>query len=42
MSDRTRKPTADQRRRKLLLGAGGAAVTAATSPFWINIGHAQN
>ena len=41
MTDRTKKPTADTTRRKLILGAGGAAATAATSPFWINIAHAQ-
>ena len=33
MTDRTKKPAADQTRRKLILGAGGAAATAATSPF---------
>ncbi len=38
MTDRTKKPAADPKRRKLILGATGAA---ATSPFWINIVHAQ-
>ena len=42
MTDRTKKSGADKTRRKLVLGATGAAATAATSPFWINIGHAQN
>ena len=32
---------ANSTRRKLLFGAGGAAATAAATPFWINIGHAQ-
>src|SRR3954462_12724743 len=41
MTDRTKKPVADRKRRKLILGASGAAVTA-SSPFWINIVHAQN
>ena len=51
MSDRTQKPAAisghakkpatSGTRRKLILGATGAAATAATSPFWINIVHAQ-
>ena len=32
---------ANSTRRKLLLGAGGVAATAATSPLWINVARAQ-
>ncbi len=42
MTERSKKPAADKKRRKLILGATSAAATAATSPFWINIVHAQS
>ncbi len=41
MTQRAQRPKANSTRRKLILGAGGAAATAATSPFWINIARAQ-
>ena len=42
MSECSKKPAANGTRRKLILAAGGAAVTAATSPFSVNIVHAQD
>ena len=41
MNDRNRKPVGSNTRRKIILGAGGAAAAGA-SPFWFNIAHAQN
>lgn len=41
MKPRSKGSKANSTRRKLILAAGGAAATAATSPFWINIARAQ-
>jgi branched-chain amino acid transport system substrate-binding protein len=41
MGQDSKRSNANSTRRKLLLGASGVAATAATSPFWFNIAHAQ-
>src|SRR5258708_32927064 len=41
MGQDSKRSSANSTRRKLLLGAGGVAATAATSPLWINLARAQ-